>query len=43
MDLPINHFITRDVNYVYNYKKFIKGIIVFKIALTVVAIGFSVL
>ena len=43
MDLPINHFITRDVNYVYNYKKFIKGIIVFKIALTVAAIDSNIL
>jgi len=42
MDLPTNYFITRDVNYVYNYKKFTKGVIVFKIALTIVSIGFSV-
>jgi len=42
MDLPTNYFITRDVNYVYDYKKFIKGVVVFKIVLTVVVIGFSV-
>jgi hypothetical protein len=43
MDLPTNHFITRDINYVYNYKKFAKGVMVFKIALTVAAVGSSVL
>jgi len=42
MDLPTNYFITRDVNYVYNYKKFAKGVVVFKIALTVATIGFSI-
>jgi len=39
MDLPINYFITRDVNYIYNYKKFAKGVVVFKIALTIAIIG----
>ena len=43
MDLPTNYFITRDVNYIYNHKKFAKGIVVFKIALTVAAVGSSVL
>jgi len=43
MDLPTNYFITRDVNYVCDYKKFVKGVVVFKIALTIVAVGFSVL
>ena len=43
MDLLTNYFITRDVNYVYNYKKFTKGVMVFKIALTIVAIGSGVL
>jgi len=42
MDLPTNYFITCDVNYIYNYKKFAKGVIVFKIALTIAIIGFSV-
>ena len=43
MDLPTNYFITRDVNYIYNHKKFAKGVIVFKITLTIVAVGSSVL
>jgi len=43
MDLPTNYFITRDINYIYNYKKFAKGIMVFKITLIIVFIGFSVL
>ena len=43
MDLLTDYFITCDVNYVYNHKKFAKGIVVFEITLTVVAIGFSVL
>ena len=42
MDLPTNYFITYDINYIYNHKKFTKGIIVFEIALTVAAIGFSI-
>jgi len=43
MDLPINYFITYDINYVYNHKKFAKGVVVFEIALIVAAVGFSVL
>jgi len=43
MDLPTNYFITCDINYVYNYKKFAKSVIVFKIALTIVFIGSSIL
>ena len=43
MDLPTNYFITRDVNYVYNYKKFTKGVIVFKITLTIAVIGLGIL
>ena len=43
MDLSTNYFITRDVNYIYNYKKFAKGVVVFKIALTIVAAGSSIL
>ena len=43
MDLPTNYFIIRDVNYIYNYKKFAKGVIVFKIALIVAAMGSGVL
>jgi len=43
MDLPTNYFITRNVNYVRNYKKFVKGVIVFKITLTIAAIGSNVL
>ena len=43
MDLPINYFITRDINYVYDHKKFTKGVVVFEIALTVAAAGSSVL
>jgi len=42
MDLPTNYFITYDVNYVRNHKKFAKGVIVFKIALAIVTIGSSV-
>ena len=34
---------TCDVNYVCNYKKFAKGVVVFEIILTVAAAGFSVL
>jgi len=43
MDLPTNYFITRDVNYIYNHKKFAKGVVVFKIALTMAAMGSGVL
>ena len=43
MDLPTNYFITHDVNYIYNYKKFTKSVVVFKIALTVIAAGSGVL
>ena len=43
MDLPTNYFITCDINYVRDYKKFAKGVVVFKIALTVAAAGFSIL
>jgi len=43
MDLPTNYFITCDVNYIYNHKKFAKGVVVFKIALTIVAVDFGVL
>ena len=43
MDLPINHFMTYNVNYIYNHKKFIKGVVVFEIALTVVVVGFDIL
>ena len=43
MDLPINYFMTYDVNYIYDHKKFIKGVVVFKITLTTVAIGFGIL
>ena len=43
MDLPTNYFITYNINYISNHKKFAKGVVVFKIALTVAAIGFSVL
>jgi hypothetical protein len=42
MDLPTNYFITRDINYVYDHKKFAKGVMVFKITLTVAAAGSSV-
>ena len=42
MDLPTNYFITRDINYIYNYKKFAKGVVVFKITLTIAAIGSSI-
>ena len=43
MDLPTNYFITRDVNYVCNYKNFTKGVMVFKIALIVAAVGSNIL
>ena len=43
MDLPTNYFITRDVNYICDYKKFAKGVVVFEIALTVAVAGSSVL
>ena len=43
MDLPINYFIIYNINYINNYKKFAKGVVVFKIALTVVAIGSNIL
>ena len=43
MDLLTNYFIICDINYVYNHKKFIKGVVVFKIALTVAAAGSSIL
>jgi hypothetical protein len=42
MDLPTNYFITYNVNYVHDHKKFAKGVIVFKITLTVAAMGSSV-
>ena len=43
MDLSTNYFITCDINYVCDYKKFIKGVVVFEIALTIVAVGSGVL
>jgi hypothetical protein len=43
MDLPTNYFITCDINYIYNHKKFAKGVIVFEITLTIAAVGSSVL
>ena len=43
MDLLTNYFITYNINYIYDHKKFIKGVVVFKIALTIVAIDSSVL
>ena len=43
MDLPTNYFITCNINYVYNHKKFAKGIMVFKIALIIAAVDFGVL
>ena len=43
MDLLINYFIICNVNYISNYKKFTKGDVVFKIALTIAAAGSSVL
>ena len=43
MDLFINHFMTHNINFVYNHKKFAKGIVVFKIALIAAAIDFGVL
>ena len=42
MDLPTNYFMTRDVNYVRDHKKFVKGVIVFEIALTAAAVGSGV-
>ena len=42
MDLSTNYFIIYDVNYIYNHKKFAKGVVVFEIASTVVAAGSSV-
>jgi len=33
---------TYDVNYIYDYKKFAKNIVVFKIALIIAAIGFNI-
>ena len=33
---------TRDINYIYNYKKFTKGIMVFEITLTAAAAGSGV-
>ena len=43
MDLPTNYFITYDINYISDHKKFAKGIVVFKITLTIAATGFSIL
>ena len=43
MDVLINHFMTYDINYVYDHKKFAKGVVVFEIALTVVAVGSGIL
>ena len=43
MVLPTNYFITYDVNYVRNHKKFVKGVVVFEIALTIAAAGSGVL
>ena len=43
MDLPTNYFMTYNINYIYNYKKFTKGIMVFKIALTTAAVGSGIL
>ena len=43
MDLFINYFMTYDINYVHDHKKFIKGVMVFKIALTIAAAGSGVL
>jgi len=42
MDLPINYFMTYDINYVHNHKKFAKGIMVFKITLTITAAGSNI-
>jgi cellular nucleic acid-binding protein len=42
MDLPTDHFITYDVNYVRDHKKFAKGVVVFEIASTVAAAGSDV-
>jgi len=42
MDLFINYFITYNINYICDHKKFIKGIVIFKIALTVAAISFNI-
>ena len=43
MDLLTDYFITCDVNYVCDYKKFAKGVVVFEITLTVAAISSNVL
>ena len=43
MDLPTNYFMTCDVNYIYDHKKFAKGVVVFKIALTAAAVGSNIL
>ena len=43
MDLPTNYFMTCDVNYICDHKKFAKSVMVFEIALTVAAAGSSVL
>ena len=42
MDLSTNYFITCDINYISNHKKFAKGVEVFEIALTVTATGSSI-
>ncbi len=43
IDLPTNYFITYNINYVHNHKKFVKGVVVFKIALTAAVISSSIL
>ncbi len=43
MDLPINYFMTYNINYIYNYKKFIKGVMVFEITSTAATINFNIL
>ena len=43
MDLPTNYFMTYNINYIYDHKKFAKGVAVFEIALTAAAVGSSVL
>ena len=43
MHLFTNYFITCDINYIHNHKKFAKGVVVFKIALIMAAAGSSVL
>ena len=42
MDLFTNYFITCNVNYISNHKKFVKGVMVFKIALTIAATDSSI-